>query len=56
LEWEVAMLAEIFILKLEVILRQAVDKRAMSSRARFVPIKLPVSFKPAPGRHSTRQH
>jgi hypothetical protein len=50
LQWEVAMLAEIFLLRLEFMLRQGAVKRAVSNRARFVPIRLPVSFRAVPGR------
>jgi hypothetical protein len=45
LQWEVAMLAEIFLLRLEFMLRQVAVEHAVSNRARFVPIRLPISFR-----------
>ena len=50
LQWEVAMLAEIFLLRLEFMLRQAAMNRVVSNRTRFVPIMLPVKFRAAPAR------
>jgi len=44
------MLAEIFLLKLEFLLRTDVAKRAVSHRARFVPITLPFRFGAATAR------
>ena len=44
------MLAEIFLLRLEFMLCTAAVNRAVSSRARFVPIKLPIAFRAAPSR------
>jgi len=41
-EWIMTMLAEIFLLKLEALMRvAAIDRRAASSDPRFVPIALP---------------
>ena len=41
-EWIMTMLAEIFLLKLEALLRvAAIDLRAASSDPRFVPVVLP---------------
>ena len=41
LQWEVAMLAEIFMLKLEVLLRQVAAEKRMTFGPRFVPYVLP---------------
>ncbi len=39
------MLAEIFLLRIEFMLRQGAVNRAVSNRARFVPITLPLGFR-----------
>lgn len=39
------MLAEIFLLKLEFLLRREAANRALSNHVRFVPIKLPVRLR-----------
>ena len=44
------MLAEIFLLKLEFLLRTEAAKRALAHQARFVPITLPFGFKTARAR------
>jgi hypothetical protein len=44
------MLAEIFLLRLEFMLRQGAVNRAVSNRVRFVPLTLPVNFRAVPGR------
>ena len=49
-QWEFAMLAEIFLLRLEFMLQQQAARRAVSDRARFVPIALPAGLRSAPGR------
>jgi hypothetical protein len=49
-QWEVAMLAEIFMLKLEFLWLQQAAKRVVSDRARFVPIALPADLRTAPAR------
>jgi hypothetical protein len=40
LQWEVAMLAEIFLLRLELLLRQVAAEKRMTSGQRFVPYAL----------------
>ena len=44
------MFAEIFLLKLEFMLRQAAANRGLPNRGRFVPITLPVGLRAAPTR------
>ncbi len=44
------MLAEIFLLRLEFMLQQSATNRAVSDRARFVAIQLPVPLRAVPGR------
>ncbi len=41
------MLAEIFLLKLEFLVRTTIAKRTASQGTRFVPIALPIAFKAA---------
>lgn len=50
LQWEVAMLAEVFLLRLEFMLQKRAARRAVSNQACFVPIALPVSFTAAAAR------
>lgn len=44
------MLAEIFLLKLEFLVRTTAAKRAVSNGTRFVPIKLPLGMRMVPAR------
>jgi hypothetical protein len=44
-QWEAAMLAEIFLLKLEFMVQQGAAERVLSNQTRYVPIKLPFRFR-----------